>query len=110
MVCAFYYKQMIGALISIMQITLYAESFEESMIMAQIKQKNVTMSDFMLKGEESTYFNICTFVCFFVYRYRQTSWETRNTANFGSTTASLFKSHVLIICPKLCCQGHNTVI
>lgn len=70
MVCAFCYKQMIGALISIMQITLHAESFEESMIMAQIKQKNVTMSDLMLKGEESTYFNICTFVYFFVYRYR----------------------------------------
>lgn len=70
MVCTFCYKQMIGALTSIMQITLSAKSFEENVIMACIKQKIVSMSFFMLKGEESTYFDICTFVCFGVYKYR----------------------------------------
>lgn len=102
MVCAFCYKQMIGALTSIMEITSFARSFEGSMIVSQLKQKNINMYFFLLKGGESMYFNICTFVCFCAYEYRQTSWENMNYSNFRSSAASIQMSQTFLLGPQHC--------
>lgn len=57
---------------------------------------------FLLKGGESTYFNICTFVCFCAYEYRQTSWENMNYSHFRSSAASIQMSQTFLLGPQHC--------
>lgn len=71
MVCAFCYKQMISALTSIVQIILFAKSFEEKYERSLNEaEKYQYVCFYMGKGEESTYFNKCTFLCFCLCKYR----------------------------------------
>lgn len=89
MVCAFCYKQMISALTSIVQIILFAKSFEEKYERSLNEaEKYQYVCFYMGKGEKSTYFNKCTFLYFCLCKYRQDGKQ--ETTNFRSHSIVLF--------------------